>query len=161
MAEMMQAAYKHAPQASKRTYGIAFNYAYTEQMFLNFLYQYDGKVVEVENPMQPLYDGPEGVKAATALASIPFVEKDGNSVASQTGSDHMAIFLQGRALFTFDGVWAAPDACKKTEKCDAGVAFSRRRRALPSALRRLTDTALFCLRTNLSQRRRTRLFPFS
>lgn len=60
MAEMMQAAYKHAPQASKRTYGIAFNYAYTEQMFLNFLYQYDGKVVEVENPMQPLYDGPEG-----------------------------------------------------------------------------------------------------
>lgn len=123
MAEMMQAAYKHAPQASKRTYGIAFNYAYTEQMFLNFLYQYEGKVVEAENPMQPLYDGPEGVKAATALASIPFVEKDGNSVASQTGSDHMAIFLQGRALFTFDGIWAAPDACKKTEKCDAGVAF--------------------------------------
>lgn len=123
MKEMMRAAYVNAPQASKRTYGIAFNYAYTEPMFLSFLYQYGGQVVDPNAPTEPLYAGEEGVKAAEALASIPFVEKDGNVVASQTGSDHMAIFLQGRALFTFDGVWAAPDACKKTEKCDAGVAL--------------------------------------
>lgn len=124
MLEMMKKAYVDAPMPSRRTYGMAFNYAYTENMFLSFLAQQNVKAVEENNPLEPTYACEEGYAAAEAVKSIPLTKNDaGKKVSSESGADHLNTFVQGRALFTIDGIWSAPNACKKTERVDAGVAL--------------------------------------
>lgn len=124
MLEMMKKAYIDAPMPSKRTYGMAFNYGYTEKMFLSFLAQQNVKAVEESNPLVPTYACQEGYNAAEAVRSIPLTKNnDGKKVSSESGTDHLNTFVQGRALFTIDGIWSAPNACKKTERVDAGVAL--------------------------------------
>ena len=124
MLEMMKKAYVDAPMPSKRTYGMAFNYGYTENMFLSFLAQQNVKAVEENNPLEPTYACQAGYDAAEAVRSIPLtVNDEGKKVSSESGADHLNTFVQGRALFTIDGIWSAPNACKKTERVDAGVAL--------------------------------------
>lgn len=123
MLEMMQAAYQHAPMTTRRVYGMAFNYSYTEPMFLSFLNQQGAAAVDAANPTVPTFANEKGYAAAEAVKRIPFTLKDGNKVCSESGSDHLNVFTQGRALFTIDGIWSAPSACEKTEKVDAGVAL--------------------------------------
>lgn len=127
MVEMCKAAYKDAPVNNKKTYGISFNYGYTENMFISFLNQLGGAVVDVNNPTVPTFNNQAGYTAAETLRSIPTATvKIGDKnvkVASESGADHLSIFMQGRALFTFDGIWSAPNACKKTTKLDPGVAL--------------------------------------
>lgn len=124
MLEMMKKAYVDAPISSKKTYGMSFNYSFTEPMFLSFLNQQGVQAVSADAPTVPTFDCEEGYAAATAVKSIPFATDDsGKKVASESGADHLNIFAQGRALFTIDGIWSAPDACKKTDRVDAGVAL--------------------------------------
>ncbi|MCR4561697.1 MAG: extracellular solute-binding protein [Bacilli bacterium] len=124
MREMMKAAYVHNPVLSKRTYGMAFNYAFTENPFISMLYQMGGKPVEEANPTVPTFNGAEGVAAAEALRSIPFTQtSDGYKAASESGSNHLNIFRQGRALFTIDGLWSTNSLVAKNEQIDTGVAF--------------------------------------
>lgn len=126
MLEMMKLAYKDAPIANKKVYGMAFNYGYTENMFISFLNQQGAHIVDPANPTVPTYANEAGYAAAEALRSIPFTKNaDGIKTASESGTDHLNVFMQGRALFTIDGIWSAPDACNKEylEKLDAGVAL--------------------------------------
>lgn len=124
MLEMMKDAYVDAPMSTRKTYGMSFNYGYTENMFLSFLAQQNVRAVEEESPLEPTYACQEGYNAAEAVRSIPFtVDANNIKVSSESGSDHLNTFCQGRALFTIDGIWSAPDACKKTERVDAGVAL--------------------------------------
>lgn len=124
MLEMMKDAYVDAPMSTRKTYGMAFNYGYTENMFLSFLAQQNVKAVEESNPLEPTYACQEGYNAAEAVMSIPLTLNENNiKVSSESGSDHLNTFCQGRALFTIDGIWSAPDACKKTERVNAGVAL--------------------------------------
>lgn len=124
MLEMMQAAYVDAPMASKKTFGMAFNYAFTEPMFMSFLVQQGGAAVSADAPTVPTYNNELGYAAAEGVVSIPFTTSDaGKKVSSQSGADHLNTFTQGRALFTIDGIWSAPHACEKTERVDAGVAL--------------------------------------
>ncbi|MCR4660380.1 MAG: extracellular solute-binding protein [Clostridia bacterium] len=151
MQEMMKAAYVHNPVLSKRTYGMAFNYAFTENPFISMLYQMGGKPVEDSNPTVPLFNGAEGVAAAEALRSIPFTEnEDGYKTASESGSNHLNIFRQGRALFTIDGLWSTNSLVAQNEQIDTGVAF------LPKVNESATrctygDSHVFATFTNNSQ----------
>lgn len=124
MLEMMRTAYQDAPISNKKVYGMSFNYAFTEMMFLSFLNQQGVYAVDPSNPTVPTFNNEAGYAAAEAVRSIPFtVNQSGKKVSSESGADHLNIFLQGRALFTIDGIWSAPDACNKTEKVDAGIAL--------------------------------------
>ena len=124
MLEMMSAAYVDAPISNKKIYGMSFNYSFTEPMFLSFLNQQGVYAVSEDDPSKPTFDCEEGYKAAEAVMKIPFTSNsDGKKVSSESGADHLNIFVQGRALFTIDGIWSAPSACEKTEKVDAGVAL--------------------------------------
>ena len=126
MLEMMKAAYKDAPINNKKVYGMAFNYGYTENMFISLLNQQGAHVVDPANPTVPTYANEAGYAAAEALRSIPFTTtSDGKKTASESGTDHLSVFMQGRALFTIDGIWSAPDACNKEylDKLNAGVAL--------------------------------------
>ena len=123
MLEMMQAAYVDAPMSTRKTYGMAFNFSYTEPMFISFLNQQGGACVDAANPTEPTFANEMGYAAARTVMSIPMTEKEGKKVCSESGSDHLNVFTQGRALFTIDGIWSAPSACEKTSKVDAGVAL--------------------------------------
>lgn len=124
MIEMMKAAYQDAPIDSKKKYGISFNYSYTEQMFLSLLNQQGKTAVNAEAPTEPTFACDEGYKAAEAIRKLPMAKTDsGKKVASESGADHLNIYVQGRALFTIDGIWSAPQACKDTERLDTGVAL--------------------------------------
>lgn len=126
MLEMMKLAYKDAPIANKKVYGMAFNYGYTENMFISFLNQQGAHIVDPANPTVPTYANAAGYAAAEALRSIPFTTNaDGKKTASESGTDHLNVFMQGRALFTIDGIWSAPDACNKEylDKLNTGVAL--------------------------------------
>lgn len=126
MLEMMKAAYKDAPMANKKVYGMAFNYGYTENMFVSFLNQQGAHIVDPANPTTPTYANAAGYAAAEAVRSIPFTKTDaGLKTSSESGTDHLNVFMQGRALFTIDGIWSAPDACNKDylDKLNAGVAL--------------------------------------
>ena len=118
----MQEVYVPSGRPNQRIYGMAFNYASTDSMFISFLNQLDGKVVDPENPTTATYNDAKGVKAAETVKSIPDTKKDGNKVCTESGSDHLTVFKQGRALFTIDGIWSAPGACDSTNsKVDTGV----------------------------------------
>lgn len=124
MLEMMKAAYVDAPMASKKTYGMAFNYSFTEPMFMSFLVQQGGAAVSADAPTLPTFNNEKGYAAAEAVMSMPFATTDaGQKVSSESGADHLNTFAQGRALFTIDGIWSAPSTCNKTERVDAGVAL--------------------------------------
>lgn len=126
MLEMMKVAYKDAPIANKKVYGMAFNYGYTENMFVSFLNQQGVHIVDPSNPTVPTYANEAGYAAAEALRSIPFTTTaDGKKTSSESGTDHLNVFMQGRALFTIDGIWSAPDACNKEylDKLNTGVAL--------------------------------------
>lgn len=126
MIEMMVTAYVDAPMSSRKTYGMSFNYSYTEQMFLSFLSQQDVAPVSADAPTEALYDSDAGYAAAQAVVSISSVKNNsGIKVTSESGADHLNIFMQGRALFTIDGIWSAPDACSDAnpDRLDAGVAL--------------------------------------
>lgn len=124
MCEMMKAAYEDAPMDNKKVYGMSFNYSFTEPLFLSFLNQQGAYAVSADAPTEPTFACEEGYKSAEAVMNIPFtLTDDGRKVSSESGTDHLNIFAQGRALFTLDGIWSAPDACRKTEKVDAGVAL--------------------------------------
>lgn len=124
MVEMALAAYDSSNPRQK-TYGIAFNYAYTDNMFLSFLTQYGISPVSTSDPYTALFDSAEGVSVAEAIMKMPLtLASDGESVSSESGKDHLDIFCQGRALFTIDGIWSAPSACTKIDgRLDAGVAL--------------------------------------
>ena len=126
MLEMMKLAYKDAPMSNKKVYGMAFNYGYTENMFVSFLNQQGAHIVNPSDPINPTYANEAGYIAAEAVRSIPFTKNaDGIKTASESGTDHLNVFMQGRALFTIDGIWSAPDACNKEylNVLDAGVAL--------------------------------------
>ena len=124
MREMMKAAYVHDNMTAKRTYGMAFNYAFTEKPFLSFLYEQGGKPVDAAQPTTALFNDEKGVAAATALMNIPQTfNESGKKVASESGADHLDIFGRGRALFTIDGLWSSSDAIVHNDYVDAGVAF--------------------------------------
>lgn len=124
MLEMAVAAYD-ASNERQIKYGIAFNYGYTEEIFLAFLTQFGQEPVSVDDPYTALFDNESGKLVAEAIMSMPFTNAaDGNSICSPSGADHLDIFSQGRALFTLDGIWSAPDACTKVPgRLDAGVAL--------------------------------------
>lgn len=111
MREMMAAAYVHSGRPTNITYGMAFNYSFTDSMFMSFYAQLDGDIVSADDPTEPLYSNASGYAAAEAVKSIALVtDSEGRKVCSASGSDHLNIFGQGRALFTIDGIWSAPDA---------------------------------------------------
>ena len=124
MYEMMKAAYVDAPRSAQKTYGMAFNYAYTEEPYLTVLYSLGGNLVTSDEPTQPLFNSIVGFKAAKAIESLPFtVNSQGRKTSSDSGSDHRVIFASGRALFTFDGLWSTEALVKHTDKVDTGLAF--------------------------------------
>ena len=124
MQSMMKEAYKDDPRPAKITYGLAFNYAYTKNPFLSFLYQQGGKPVDASAPTVPTYNDEKGITAATALRDLPFVTNaSGKKVSSKSGTDHLNVFGQGRALFTIDGLWQSTNAIVHNERVDAGLAF--------------------------------------
>lgn len=124
MYEMMKAAYVHAPRSSQRTYGMAFNYAYTEEPFLTVLYSLGGELVNKDNPTQPLFNSSNGFEATKAIESLPFtLTSQGRKTSSDSGSDHRVIFSQGRALFTMDGLWSTEALVKHNDKVDTGLTF--------------------------------------
>jgi multiple sugar transport system substrate-binding protein len=95
-------------------------------MFVSFLNQQGAHIVDPANPTIPTYANAAGYAAAEAVRSIPFTKTDaGLKTSSETGTDHLNVFMQGRALFTIDGIWSAPDACNKEylDKLNAGVAL--------------------------------------
>ena len=124
MIEMMKAAYVDSPVSSRKVYGMSFNYSYTEPMFLSFLNQQGEAAVSADAPTQPTFATQAGYAAAEGVRKMPLATTDGGQkVCSESGADHLNIFAQGRALFTIDGIWSAPDACEKSDKVDAGVAL--------------------------------------
>ena len=124
MIEMMKAAYVDSPVSSRKTYGMSFYYSFTDPIFLSFLNQQGGSAVSESAPTVPTFANEMGYAAAEGVRKFPMATTDdGKKVSSESGADHLNIFAQGRALFTFDGIWSAPDACQKTEKVDAGVAL--------------------------------------
>lgn len=124
MIEMAMAAYDNS-NPRQVTYGMAFNFSYTEAMFLSFISQMGIEPVSENDPYTALFACKEGESAAQAIMSIPLTKNgDGVSISSESGKDHLDIFCQGRALFTIDGIWSAPSACTKVEgRLDAGVAL--------------------------------------
>ena len=124
MLEMAKAAYD-ASNPRQVKYGIAFNFSYTADMFLGFLTQFDQKPVSVDDPYTALFDNENGKLIAEAIMSMPATKADdGKSICSASGADHLDIFSQGRALFTLDGIWSAPDACTDVPgRLDTGVAL--------------------------------------
>lgn len=123
MEEMMQEVYKYSGRPNEVTYGMAFNYANTDSMFISFLNQLGGTIVDPANPKEAKYNDEKGVKAAETVKSIPdTVDAEGHKVCSDSGSDHLTVYKQGRALFTIDGIWSAPGACDSANsKVDTGV----------------------------------------
>lgn len=124
MIEMALAAYDNS-NPRQVTYGISFNFSFTESMFLSFLSQMDINPVSESNPYEALFACAEGETAAKAIMDMPLTKNaDGISISSESGKDHLDIFCQGRALFTLDGIWSAPSACTKVPgRLDAGVAL--------------------------------------
>ena len=124
MMEMSKKAYVHNDVASRIRYGFAFNYAFTEQPFLNFLYQQDGNVVNASNPTKARYNNDKGYKSAEALKIIANTYTDDNHRVSQvSGDDHIDVFAMGRALFTIDGIWQQENLLIHNDKVDTGIAF--------------------------------------
>lgn len=124
MQEMMKQVYVHHPSLSKRTFGMSFNYAFTENPFTSFLYQLGGQIVDSSNPKNPVFNSQAGVDAATAFVGIPFTKNDaGYKVSSESGSNHLTVFSQGRALFTIDGLWSTNSLVLDNEDVDTGVAL--------------------------------------
>ena len=124
MREMMKAAYSHAPLNKNRIYGAAFNYAFTETPFLNYLYEQNGKPVDKDQPTTPLFNDQKGINAANALRSIPLTYNSSNQrVASESGADHLDIYSAGRALFTIDGLWSSHEIFTQNNRIDTGVTF--------------------------------------
>ena len=122
--EMMVAGYSHDNMDSKKKYGMAFNYAFTEKPFLSLLYEQGGKPVDASDPLTALFNDAKGVAAASALMSIPqTVDASNHIVSSQSGADHLDIFGAGRALFTLDGLWSSTDAILHNDRVDTGVAL--------------------------------------
>jgi multiple sugar transport system substrate-binding protein len=95
---------KSASSSKDHKYGISFNYAYTHPVFSAFLTQLGGKVVSSDEPAEPLFGDAKGVRAAQYLKDII-----SSQTVSGSGVNHISIFVQGRALFTMDGVWTAPE----------------------------------------------------
>lgn len=117
MLDMMKKAYKHSSRDANKVYGISFNYAFTESMFTSFYAQLGGEIVDPAQPTKPLYNNENGIKAAESVRDIALaVDAEGRRVASKSGSDHLNIFSQNRALFTIDGIWSAPD-CVSSVNC--------------------------------------------
>ena len=123
MIEMAKKAYVYNTKESKITYGISFNYSYTEKPFLNFLYQQGGKVISSSNDRKAAYACEEGYNAATALMNMPTTKVDDHKIAQDSGVDHINIFAQGRALFTIDGIWSMPSLLKHTDTVDTGLCY--------------------------------------
>lgn len=123
MCEMMAEVYVHSSRSANRTFGMAFNYANTDSMFISFLNQLGETVVSADDPYSATYNTPNALLAAEAVKKIPDTEdKEGHGVCSESGSDHLNAYKQGRALFTIDGIWSAPGACdEKNSKIDTGV----------------------------------------
>lgn len=123
MEEMMAEVNVYNARPNNCTYGMAFNYANTDSMFIGFLNQLGGQIVDPANPTTALYNDAKGLKAAETVKSIPDTkDKDGHPVCSGSGSDHLTIYKQGRALFAIDGIWSAPGACDSdNSKVDTGV----------------------------------------
>lgn len=148
MVEMMVAAYKHSPLDNKKTYGAAFNFAFTENPFVSFLYQLGSKPVDAANPTIPLFNGNEGVAAANALMSIPFAKDgSGHTVSSESGSNHLHIFRQGRALFTIDGLWSTESLVANDKYLDTGIAMLPKANAT-AARTTFGDSHVFATFTN-------------
>lgn len=124
MVEMAKAAYDNT-NARQVTYGISFNFSYTEAMFLSFISQLGIDPVNEDDPYKALFNCAQGETAANAIMAMPLTKTDGGaSISSESGKDHLDIFCQGRALFTIDGIWSAPSACRKVAgRLDAGIAL--------------------------------------
>lgn len=124
MIEMAKAAYDNS-NPRQVTYGISFNFSYTESMFLSFISQLGIDPVSEAEPYVALFDCEDAEAAAQAVMDMPLTKtSDGISISSESGKDHLDIFCQGRALFTIDGIWSAPSACRKVDgRLDAGVAL--------------------------------------
>jgi multiple sugar transport system substrate-binding protein len=55
---------------------------------------------------------------------LPFVTNtDNKKVTSKSGTDHLNVYGQGRALFTIDGLWQSSTAIVHNDRVDAGLAF--------------------------------------
>lgn len=123
MCEMMAEVYKHSSRNANKTYGMAFDYSSTDSLFISFLNQQGESVLNASEPTVATYNSAAGVAAAEAVKRIPdTVDQDGNKVCSESGSDHLNAYKQGRALFTLDGIWSAPSACDESNsKVDTGV----------------------------------------
>ncbi|MCR4880120.1 MAG: extracellular solute-binding protein [Bacilli bacterium] len=124
MMEMSKKAYVHNTVLSKIRYGFAFNYAFTEQPFLNFLYQQDGSVVSISSPKRAKFNEARGYKAAEALKKISNTyTDDGYRVSQVSGDDHIDVFSMGRALFTIDGIWQEENLLLHNDKVETGITF--------------------------------------
>ena len=123
LCEMAQAGYVHHAVSSKRKYGFAFNYGYCEEPFITNLAGLGAEPVKADNPTTPLYNSDAAFQAVKAIESIPFTFKDGNKIASASGSDHRKVFKGGKALFTMDGLWSAESLVLHNNTVDTGIAF--------------------------------------
>lgn len=123
MCEMMSEVYVDSSRNANKVYGMAFNYANTDSMFISFLNQLGETVVSADDPYTAIYNSANGLLAAETVKKIPdTIDANGKKVCSESGSDHLNAYKQGRALFTIDGIWSAPGACDETNnKIDTGV----------------------------------------
>lgn len=122
MLEMAKASYEYNHEnVNKTKYGVAFNYAFTEQPFLNFLYQQEGRVVSPSNYKKAAYNSTKGYNAAEALKNIANTYVDGHHISQLSGDDHITIFANGRALFTIDGIWQEENLLLHNDVVDTGM----------------------------------------
>jgi multiple sugar transport system substrate-binding protein len=106
---------KKATTGDKVGFGMPFTWL--GNVFMTILYQHGGKMVSMDDPSKALYNSAEGIEALEKLKSI--VDE---GVTNQPGVDAGALFKDGKALFTVDGIWAV-GGMDEVEGLDWGAMF--------------------------------------
>lgn len=83
-------------------FGIGLAWSWMTPTFYSLLGQYGGTLVTTQEPGKAKFNGDEGVKAAEQIKAIVDAK-----VTNKAGSDHVALFKQGKSLFCVDGIWSS------------------------------------------------------
>lgn len=80
--------------------GYAFPFGWVGTTFMTLLYQHGGQMVSAEDPGKAYYNSEAGRKALEQIKGIVDA-----GVTNEPGVDANALFKDGKALFTVDGIW--------------------------------------------------------
>lgn len=81
-------------------YGYAMPYGWVGTTFMTLLYQHGGKMVDSSEPAKAIYNSEAGFAALDQILGMIDA-----GVVNEPGVENLALFKEGKALFTVDGIW--------------------------------------------------------